>query len=189
MASVQFVTPLHTRTQRDYVGRVTAHDKAECAAVAKQWGADYWDGARQHGYGGYRYDGRWLPVAQAMAAHYGLRAGDRILDVGCGKAYLLYEFTRAVPGIEVVGLDISTYGLAHAKEEVRPSCVKGMPATCRLTTTVSTWSCRWRPCTTWASPICSRRCARFSGSAGPPNTSWSRAIATSAKRPTCCTGN
>ena len=125
MASVEFVTPLHTRTQRDYVGRVTAHDKAECAVVAKQWGADYWDGARQHGYGGYRYDGRWLPVAQAMATHYGLRAGDRILDVGCGKAYLLYEFTRAVPGIEVVGLDISAYGLAHANEEVRPFLREG----------------------------------------------------------------
>ena len=125
MASVEFVTTLHTRTQRDYVGRVTAHDKAQCATIAKQWGADYWDGARQHGYGGYSYDGRWLPVAQAMAAYYGLKAGDRVLDVGCGKAYLLYEFTRAVPGIEVVGLDISSYGLTHAKEEVRPFLQEG----------------------------------------------------------------
>ena len=120
MREIDFVGALHNRTKRDYVARVVEHDKAECAAIAKQWGADYWDGARQHGYGGYRYDGRWCPVAEAMARHYGLKAGDRILDVGCGKGYLLHEFTQVVPGVEVAGIDISTYGIANAKEEVRP---------------------------------------------------------------------
>jgi protein-L-isoaspartate(D-aspartate) O-methyltransferase len=120
MADVEFVTPLHTATKRDYIGRVTEHDKAECADIAKQWGQDYWDGARQHGYGGYSYDGRWMKVAKPMVEHYGLKPGDKILDVGCGKAFLLYEFTQAVPGIEVAGLDISEYGLAHAKAEVQP---------------------------------------------------------------------
>ncbi|MBF0180424.1 MAG: class I SAM-dependent methyltransferase [Magnetococcales bacterium] len=125
MALVEFFNVMHTRTRRDYVQRVTAHDKAECAAKAKQWGFDYWDGERQYGYGGYRYDGRWLPLAEKMARHYGLTAGSRVLDVGCGKAFLLFEFTRAVPGIEVAGLDISTYGIAHAKEEMRPFLTVG----------------------------------------------------------------
>jgi len=120
MAVIDFITRLHTGTKRDYVGRVIERDKAECAVVAKRWGAEYWDGPRWCGYGGYRYDGRWRPVAEAMARHYGLKAGDRILDVGCGKAHLLYEFTQAVPGIEVVGVDVSAYALEHAKEEVRP---------------------------------------------------------------------
>jgi SAM-dependent methyltransferase len=120
MARLDFISKLHNRTPRDYVERVVAHDKAACAEVAKQWGYDYWDGERQYGYGGMRYDGRWLPVAEEMAAYYGLKAGDRILDIGCGKGFLLYEFTRAVPGIEVAGLDISAYGIEHAKEEVRP---------------------------------------------------------------------
>jgi len=121
MARLDFISRLHTRTQRDYVQRVVAHDKAACAEKAKQWGYDYWDGERQYGYGGMHYDGRWLPVAEEMAAHYGLKAGDRILDIGCGKGFLLYEFTRAVPGIEVVGLDISTYGIENAKLEIRSS--------------------------------------------------------------------
>lgn len=125
MADVAFVTPLHTATKRDYLGRVTEHDKAECAEIAKRWGAEYWDGPRQYGYGGYRYDGRWLKVAKPMAEHYGLKPGDRILDVGCGKAFLLYEFTRAVPGVEVAGLDISGYALEHAKKEVRPFLRQG----------------------------------------------------------------
>ena len=119
MAYIDFITQQHTSTKRDYVGRVMAHDKAACATVATQWGRDYWDGERQFGYGGYSYDGRWRVVAEAMVAHYDLKPGDRILDVGCGKAFLLYEFTQVVPGIEVVGIDISQYGVENAKEEVR----------------------------------------------------------------------
>ena len=122
---IDFLDKYNSATKRDYVARVTEFDKAECAAIAKQWGADYWDGPRQYGYGGYRYDGRWLPFARDLAGHYGLKPGDRILDVGCGKAFLLYEFTRAVPGVEVAGLDISAYGLADAKEEVRPFLKEG----------------------------------------------------------------
>jgi ubiquinone/menaquinone biosynthesis C-methylase UbiE len=120
MQEVDFLAKYQKATRRDYVGRVVEHDKAECAVVAKQWGADYWDGPRQYGYGGYTYDGRWLPIAQDIARHYNLKAGDRVLDVGCGKAFLLFELTRAVPGLEVAGLDISKYGIENAKEEVRP---------------------------------------------------------------------
>lgn len=120
MTEINFLEKYQKATKRDYVARVVEHDKAKCAEIAKQWGFDYWDGARQYGYGGYKYDGRWRPIAEDIAKHYGLKAGDRILDVGCGKAFLLYEFTRAVPGIEVAGIDISAYGVEHAKEEVKP---------------------------------------------------------------------
>jgi SAM-dependent methyltransferase len=115
-----FIAALHSSTKRDYVARVVEFDKAECAEVASRFGREYWDGPRQYGYGGYSYDGRWRPIAERMAEHYGLRAGMRILDVGCGKGYLLYEFTQIVPGIEVAGIDVSAYGIENAKEEVRP---------------------------------------------------------------------
>lgn len=119
MAHVDFIQSLHSSTKRDYVQRVVEFDKAECAEVASRFDKDYWDGPRQYGYGGYRYDGRWLPVAQEMADHYGLKAGDSVLDVGCGKGYLLFELQRAVPGIEVRGLDVSRYAIENSKEEVR----------------------------------------------------------------------
>lgn len=125
MSRLDFIDLVHKQTRRDYLGRVNEGSKAEAAKVAKQWGFDYWDGDRRTGYGGMRYDGRWRPVAEAMARHYGLKAGDRILDVGCGKAFLLYEFTQVVPGVGVAGLDISAYALAHAKEEVRPFLTEG----------------------------------------------------------------
>ena len=125
MREINFLETYQSRTRRDYGERVREHDKAECAAIARQWGRDYWDGDRRHGYGGYRYDGRWRPIARDLAAHYGLAAGDRVLDVGCGKAHLLYELTQEVPGIQVAGLDISAYALEHAKEEVRPFLTRG----------------------------------------------------------------
>src|SRR5687768_17556520 len=97
MAYVDFIQALHTSTKRDYVGRVTEHDKAQCAELALKWDKEYWDGERHTGYGGCRYDGRWRVVAEAMAKHYGLKPGAKILDVGCGKGFLLYEFTQVIP--------------------------------------------------------------------------------------------
>ncbi len=119
MAYIDFISGLHKATKRDYIGRVVSDDKAECAKVAKEYGYDYWDGDRKYGYGGYRYDGRWRSVAKQMAEHYQLKPGQKVLDVGCGMAHLLYELTQEVPGLEVKGVDISQYALEHAKEEVR----------------------------------------------------------------------
>jgi cyclopropane fatty-acyl-phospholipid synthase-like methyltransferase len=125
---IDFTQTLHASTKRDYVARVVEHDKAESAEIAMQYGQDYWDGDRRYGYGGYRYDGRWLPIAQAMAADYGLRAGNRVLDVGCGKGFLVHEFTQAVPGVGVAGLDVSAYAIENALDDVKPHLTLGTAA-------------------------------------------------------------
>lgn len=125
MAYVDFIQGVHTSTKRDYIGRVISADKAQCAVIAKQFGYDFFDGDRKYGYGGYKYDGRWREVAEKMAQYYKLESGQKVLDIGCGKAHLLYELTQVVPGLEVVGLDISEYAIANAKEEVRQYLVKG----------------------------------------------------------------
>lgn len=115
-----FVTQLHTSTKRDYLARML-DDKPHCMQVAKQYGADYWDGDRRYGYGGYQYrPGYWKPVAQALIKQYGLTAGSRVLDVGCGKAFLLHELLLLQPQLQVVGGDISAYGMRGATEAVRP---------------------------------------------------------------------
>lgn len=120
MAYIDFISPLHKKTSRDYLGRVNEFPKAEAAKVACRFDQEYWDGDRKFGYGGYRYDGRWRAVADLLVKHYQLKKGDKVLDVGCGKAFLLYDLMQAVPGLQVTGIDISRYGLETAKEEVRP---------------------------------------------------------------------
>lgn len=113
-----FLEQNHQATKRNYIKRVVDDDKAACAVVAVQWAEDYWDGDRKFGYGGYSYDGRWHPVAEKISNHYDLKAGDRILDIGCGKGHLLYEFTQVRPGITVAGIDISDYGIENARKEI-----------------------------------------------------------------------
>ncbi|MCC7492892.1 MAG: class I SAM-dependent methyltransferase [Fimbriimonadaceae bacterium] len=125
MANVDFISPLHKRTTRDYVGRVNEYPKAAAARVARQFGADYWDGDRRYGYGGYRYDGRWRPVAELLAAHYALQPGDRVVDVGCGKGHLLYELTQVVPGLRAVGYDLSGYALRRTQPALAGGLVAG----------------------------------------------------------------
>jgi len=115
---IDFLSSVHKSTRRDYLARVNEFPKAQAATLARKFDVDYWDGDRNTGYGGYKYDGRWRAVAQAMADQYGLEAGDRILDVGCGKGHLLYEFTQVVPGVIVEGIDISRYAIEHSKEEI-----------------------------------------------------------------------
>ena len=125
MAYIDYLSAIHKSTKRDYLGRVNEFSKAEAIKRAKQYGFDYWDGDRKFGYGGYKYDGRWQKVAKAMADHYGIKSGDRILDVGCGKGYLLYDFTQVVPGVEVSGIDISEYAINNAKEDMRSNLKMG----------------------------------------------------------------
>ncbi|OSQ50081.1 methyltransferase domain-containing protein [Thalassospira alkalitolerans] len=128
MSYIDFMSVIHKSTTRDYLARVNDQEfpKAKAAVLAKQWDYDYWDGDRRINYGGYRYmEGRWEKVAKAMADHYGLKSGDRILDVGCGKGYLMFDFTKVVPGIEVYGLDISKYAINDAKEEIKDRIMYG----------------------------------------------------------------
>lgn len=118
-----FFTPLHKRTARKYIDRMV-DDKVTCMLKAKEYEFDYWDGDRRFGYGGYKYDGRWKPVAEQIIATYGLKDGAKILDVGCGKAYLLYELQQLLPNAELVGFDISKHGLATAPESIRPKLMR-----------------------------------------------------------------
>ena len=120
MAYVDLLSKLHKSTKRDYLARVLAGNKAEFATLAKKFDLEYWDAGRDTGYGGYHYDGRWRGLADTLRERYQLKSGDRILDVGCGKGFLLYELTLAVPGVEVSGIDVSGYALERAQPDVRP---------------------------------------------------------------------
>ena len=116
---LNIVTPLHKSTSRDYLARMN-DDKVHCMLKAKEYEGDYWDGDRRYGYGGYKFlPGRWKPVAEALIENYKLSNDSSILDVGCGKGFLLYELKQLLPGLNIAGFDGSKHGLEHAKEEVK----------------------------------------------------------------------
>jgi ubiquinone/menaquinone biosynthesis C-methylase UbiE len=120
-ALVNYITSLHQATNRAYIDRMV-DDKVFCMLKAKEYENDYWDGDRRYGYGGYKYiPGRWKLVAKALIENYKLTNDSSILDVGCGKAYLLYEMKLLLPGLTVAGFDISKYGLANAKKKIKNS--------------------------------------------------------------------
>ena len=107
----------YPKAKRDIQKRSAAQNP-ENIALARQYGFEYFDGTRDQGYGGYRYDGRWLPIAEDIIAHYGLKAGDRVLDIGCAKCFLVKDLMKSCSGLEVFGLDISSYALQHCEDEV-----------------------------------------------------------------------
>ena len=97
---IDFLSSVHKSTARDYLARVNDQEfpKAKASKLAKEWGYDYWDGDRRICYGGYKYmPGRWKPVAEQMIDQYNLQGGDKVLDIGCGKGFLLYEMKLLIP--------------------------------------------------------------------------------------------
>ena len=128
MTYVDLMSPLHKSTKRDYLARVNDPEfpKEKAAEIAKKWGFDYWDGDRRINYGGYKYiPGRWTPVAKGMIDFYKLNERSKILDVGCGKGFLLYELKQLLPDVSIAGLDISQYAIENAKEEVKSNLTIG----------------------------------------------------------------
>lgn len=92
--------------------------------IARQFGKEFFDGERRHGYGGFSYQSRfWQPVIPTFQQHYGLNSESRILDIGCAKGFMLYDFQQKIPGITVEGIDVSEYAIKNAKEEVK-SCLQ-----------------------------------------------------------------
>lgn len=105
------------RTKRNIEKRREAKDP-EVIRIAKLYGEMYFDGPRDYGYGGYRYDGRWIPVARDIIEHFGLKPGDRVLDVGCGKGFLVKDLMQVMPGLMAFGLDVSEYAMMKCEPEV-----------------------------------------------------------------------
>jgi SAM-dependent methyltransferase len=99
--------------------------KTEAREAALRFGREYFDGTREQGYGGYHYDGRWQAVARRAIEHWGLKPGDRVLDIGCAKGFFVKDLREALPGLEVYGVDISDYALENAHPDAKPYLRKG----------------------------------------------------------------
>ena len=114
-----FVSKLHHSSKRNYLKRMI-NQKVKGMKIASKYGYDYWDGKRPYGYGGYKYIlGRWREVAKKLIRNYSLNNNSQILDIGCGKAFLLHEIKLILPDIKIYGFDISSYAISKSKNTVK----------------------------------------------------------------------
>jgi SAM-dependent methyltransferase len=106
----------YPKSRRNVQARL--ENKEENRALALKFGKEYFDGTREQGYGGFRYDGRWIVIAEDIVRHYDLKSGDRVLDIGCAKGFLVKDLMKVCPGLEVFGIDVSTYAVMNCEPEV-----------------------------------------------------------------------
>ncbi len=109
----------YPKSKRDLTSRLETKSE-ESRKLAREFGKDYFDGDRSHGYGGFTYQSRfWQPVIPDIIKTHGLSKGSRVLDIGCAKGFFIYDLTNAIPGIDACGIDISEYAINNSLESVR----------------------------------------------------------------------
>ena len=122
MREIDLLQAKHGSVRRDYLARVNDPEfpKHRAAELAKNWDFEYWDGDRRICYGGYNYKpGYWTPIAERLIEEYNLTSSSSVLDIGCGKGYLLYEIALLLPGINIAGIDISNYAIENSHPEIK----------------------------------------------------------------------
>lgn len=115
----------YPKSKRDLSGRAQSKTE-EDRQIARQFGKEFFDGDRKTGYGGFSYNPRfWQPVIPTFQKHYGLNSKSSVLDVGCAKGFMLHDFAELIPGLTVKGVDISSYAIANAIDDMKPQLQVG----------------------------------------------------------------
>ncbi len=110
----------YPRSKRNVDERGASKSEAD-RAIARKFGREFFDGDRSQGYGGFNYMARfWQPVVPTFRDHFGLKAGDSLLDVGCAKGFMLHDMAELIPGLKVTGVDVSEYAIANAMPDMKP---------------------------------------------------------------------
>lgn len=88
--------------------------------IARRFGKEFFDGDRKYGYGGFNYNPKyWVQVVKDFQAYYHLKKKSSVLDVGCGKGFMLFDLMNLIPGIKLAGIDLSEYAIENCKPEVK----------------------------------------------------------------------
>ena len=119
MKILNLITKNHKKTKRKFIDRMI-DNKIEAMKIARLYEHDYWDGKRRYGYGGYDYiENYWTPVAKKLIKKFKLTNNSKILDIGCGKGFLLFEIKKILKNINIEGVDISKHAIKDSKKEVK----------------------------------------------------------------------
>jgi SAM-dependent methyltransferase len=109
----------YPRTKRNIEERIkTKSEKSR--EIARKFGEEFFDGDREHGYGGFAYNPKfWTGVVSDLIDEYHLNNQSSVLDVGCAKGFLLHDLKIALPGIKVKGIDVSDYAIMNSIDTVK----------------------------------------------------------------------
>ena len=109
----------YPKTKRNLEERLASKTDAD-RAIARQFGRDFFDGDRNHGYGGFNYMPRfWQPVIPTFKNYWDLTANSSLLDVGCAKGFMLHDLAESIRGITLKGIDISEYAIKNAMVDMK----------------------------------------------------------------------
>lgn len=109
----------YPKPQRDTSKRASEKNE-EIRKIARKFDFEFFDSDRKYGYGGFKYNERfWGPVIPTFKKYWNLKSSSSILDIGCAKGFMIYDFTKQIPGIDIRGIDISEYAITNCKNEVK----------------------------------------------------------------------
>ena len=110
----------YPKTKRNLSERAEAKTQ-EDRAIARKFEKEFFDGDRKYGYGGFYYNPRfWKDVVEDFRDYWNLNSDSSVLDVGCGKGFMLYDLVKLLPGINIAGVDISNYAIENSVESIKP---------------------------------------------------------------------
>ncbi|MBT4354840.1 MAG: methyltransferase domain-containing protein, partial [Rhodospirillaceae bacterium] len=122
MPEVNILNDYPQPTAPRFVGRDMRTISHRIAAIKRD--RNFFDGDRNFGYGGFKYDGRWVPIAERIIKHYKLESSSRLLHLNCEKGFLINDLKNIRPSLQVAGTETSDYAIAHAMKEIKDTITK-----------------------------------------------------------------
>ena len=109
----------YPKAKRDLTQRLESKTE-EVRSVARKFDKDFFDGERKFGYGGFSYNPKyWSEVVKDFSNYYNLNDESKILDVGCAKGFMLYDFYKLNPQLDLHGVDVSKYAIDNSISEIK----------------------------------------------------------------------
>lgn len=120
MLNIDFFSSSNSRSSEARLSKI--EKRAEVLTETSDFigfGYDYFDNENYEvGYGGYFYDGRYASSVLSIVEYFKLLPKAKVLELGCAKGFILFEFMKL--GMDVRGIDKSTYAIEKAVVEVKP---------------------------------------------------------------------
>ena len=95
--------------------------------VATYRDKNFFDGDRNFGYGGFKYDGRWKQVARNCVELFDLKLESNILHINCDFGFLLHDIKEINNTYNCFGTEMSRYAIDNSMKSIKDSITYTRP--------------------------------------------------------------